>query len=343
MNDLDNMIKTNNIDFNQVKKNCDMIRKEISKIVVGYESVVDDLLICLITKGHMFMLGVPGIAKTTLAKSFSEITGLSWNRVQFTQDLLPADVIGHYYYNQKTGEFQLRKGPIFSEIVLADEINRAPPKTQSALIEAMQEKQVTIEGTTLKLPDPFIVIATKNPVETEGVYPLPEAQLDRFLYRVDMNYLEPGLELSMLKMKNENRTVKLEKIDKKVIQNLIGLHHNIFADKSVLEYILNIIAETRNNDKLVVGASPRAGEHLLYAAKAYALIHGRGYVIPDDVKAVVPKVLVHRIMLSAESEFEGLSTEKMIDEILNKVEVPEILVKQQSVKLDKIFSNMPQS
>lgn len=325
MNKIEEKIITSKIDFEQVKKNCDKIKNEIGKIVVGYEDVVDDLLICLITQGHMFMLGVPGIAKTTLAKTFSEITGLSWNRVQFTQDLLPADVIGHYYFNQKTSEFELRKGPIFGEIVLADEINRAPPKTQSALIEAMQEKQVTIEGTTLKLPHPFLVIATKNPIETEGVYPLPEAQLDRFLYRVDMDYLEPDLELSMLKMKNENTYEKLEKVDKKIIQNLIGLHHEIFADKSILEYILNIIAETRNNEKLVVGASPRAGEHLLYAAKAYALIHGRGYVIPDDVKKVVIKVLSHRIILSAESEFEGISKEKIIDDILSMVEVPEIL------------------
>jgi len=328
MKNIDEKIMISKIDFEDVKNNCDKIKSEIGKIVVGYEDVVDDLLICLITQGHMFMLGVPGIAKTTLAKTFSEITGLSWNRVQFTQDLLPADVIGHYYFNQKNSEFELRKGPIFGEIILADEINRAPPKTQSALIEAMQEKQVTIEGTTLKLPNPFLVIATKNPVETEGVYPLPEAQLDRFLYRVDMNYLQPAEELLMLEMKNKDDYKKLEKVDKKIIQNLIGLHHEIFADSSILEYILNIVAETRNNDKIVVGASPRAGEHLLYAAKAYALIHGRGYVIPDDVKSVIPKVLVHRIILSAESEFEGISKEKIIDDILSKVEVPKILVSE---------------
>lgn len=284
--------KTSSVDFEQVKKNCDIIKNEVGKVVVGYESIVDDLLICLITQGHMFMLGVPGIAKTTLAKTFSEVTGLSWGRVQFTQDLLPSDVIGHYYYNQKSGEFELRKGPIFNEIILADEINRAPPKTQSALIEAMQEKQVTIEGTTLMLPNPFIVIATKNPIETEGVYPLPEAQLDRFLYRVNMDYLEPDLELSMLRQKNENKYKKLKTVDKNIIQDLIGLHHQIYADESILIYILNILAETRSNDTLVFGASPRAGEHLLYAAKAYALIHGREYVIPDDVKKVVPRFSV---------------------------------------------------
>lgn len=324
MSELEEIIKTSSVDFEQVKKNCDMIKNEIGKIVVGYENVVDDLLICLITQGHMFMLGVPGIAKTTLAKAFSDVTGLSWNRVSFTQDLLPSDIIGHYYYNQKTGEFELRKGPIFNEIVLADEINRAPPKTQSALIEAMQEKQVTIEGTTLNLPSPFVVIATKNPIETEGVYPLPEAQLDRFLYRVNMDYLEPDLELSMLKRKNKNEYKPLKTVDNKIIRQLIGLHNEIYADESILTYILNIIAETRSNDKLVVGASPRAGEHLLYAAKAQALIEGRGYVIPDDVKKVVTKVLSHRIILSAESEFEGISNEKIMDDILDMVEVPKI-------------------
>lgn len=316
--------KNSNIDLKMVKKNCDIIREEIGKVVVGYEEVVDDLLVCLITQGHMFMLGVPGIAKTTLAKAFSEVTGLTWGRVQFTQDLLPSDIIGHYYYDQKTSEFQLRRGTIFNEILLADEINRAPPKTQSALIESMQERQVTIEGTTLKLPDPFLVIATKNPVETEGVYPLPEAQLDRFLYRVNMDYLEPDLELSMLRRKNDSKSVVLKKLAKADVKNLIGLHHQVYADESVLLYILNILTETRGNEKIVFGASPRAGEHLLYAAKAYALINGRDYVIPDDVKKVVPKVLGHRIILSAESEFEGLSTDKIIDDILGSVDVSEI-------------------
>ena len=271
------------------------------------------------------MLGIPGIAKTTLAKAFSTATGLSWNRVQFTQDLLPADIIGHYYFNQKTSSFELRKGAIFSEIVLADEINRAPPKTQSALIEAMQEKQVTIEGTTLELPMPFLVIATKNPIETEGVYPLPEAQLDRFLYRVTMDYLERDRELEMLQRKSENDDQPVETVAKNVVQKLVGMHHKVYADESILSYILNILAETRNNSLLVLSGSPRAGEHLLYASKAYALIHGRDYVIPDDVKHVTPKVLGHRLILSAESELEGVSTEKVVDDILSSVKVPDIL------------------
>ena len=316
------------IDFEAVRNTCDSIRKEIGKVVVGYEDVIDDFLVCMITQSHMFMLGIPGVAKTTLAKTFSAVTGLSWNRVQFTQDLLPSDIIGHYYFNQKSNEFELRKGPIFSEILLADEINRAPPKTQSALIEAMQEKQVTIEGTTLELPRPFMVIATKNPVETEGVYPLPEAQLDRFLYRVNMDYLESDLELEMLRRKSENNDSQINVVGRDFVKKLVGMHHKVYADESILKYILNILAKTRSSDMLVLGGSPRAGEHLLYAAKAYTLIHGRDYVIPDYVKKVVPNVLGHRLILSAESELEGLSSDKVVDDILDSVEVPDVLSPQ---------------
>jgi MoxR-like ATPase len=316
--------KSSRIDLPQVKKTCDTIRSEVSKVVVGYEDVVDDFLVCLITPGHMFMLGIPGIAKTTLAKTFSAVTGFSWSRIQFTQDLLPSDIIGHYYFDQKKNVFLLRKGPVFNEIILADEINRAPPKTQSALIEAMQERQVTIEGTTLPLPHPFLVIATKNPIETEGVYPLPEAQLDRFLFKVSMDYLDADDEFLMLKRKNENNEQTVTPLSPTAVRTLIGLHHKIHVDDSIMKYILGILAETRKSSKLVLGGSPRAGEHLLYAAKAYALIHGKEYVIPDDVKKVAPKVLAHRIILSAESELEGHTTDKVIDDILRTVPVPEL-------------------
>jgi len=320
------MSKPKSLKPEKIKTICDNIREQIGEVVVGYENVVDDLLVCLITKGHLFMIGVPGIAKTTLAKTFSIATGLSWNRVQFTQDLLPSDILGHYYFDQKNSSFKLRKGPIFGEIILADEINRAPPKTQSALIEAMQEKQVTIEGKTFPLPEPFLVIATKNPVETEGVYPLPEAQLDRFLYSVQMDYLPTEQELQMLHNKNDFN------VNSKDLQNpisdvnkLIGKHHQVYADKSVITYILNIINETRNNQQIGMGASPRAGEHMLYAAKAYALIQGRDFVIPDYVKTVAPKILRHRLILSTESELEGISTEKIIDDILTSIEIPNFI------------------
>ncbi len=320
------MTKEASFNLQDVKTTCDTIRKEVGKVVVGYQDIVDDLLACLITKGHLFMIGVPGLAKTTLAKTFSMVTGLSWNRIQFTQDMLPSDIIGHYFFDQKDSTFKLRKGPVFGEVILADEINRAPPKTQSALIEAMQEKQVTIEGTTLSLPDPFFVIATKNPIETEGVYPLPEAQLDRFLFSVKMDYLPPDEELAMLYRKNENNNgSKISPADSRAVRQLIGLHHQVYVDKSVMTYILNIVEETRNNPHLVIGASPRAGEHLLYATKAYALIHGRDYVIPDYVKKVAPKVLSHRLILATDAELEGVSTDKIIDDILTSAEIPDFI------------------
>ena len=320
------MSKQKSLKPEKIKIICDNVREQIGEVVVGYENVIDDLLVCLITKGHLFMIGVPGIAKTTLAKTFSTATGLSWNRVQFTQDLLPSDIIGHYYFNQKNSSFELRKGPIFGEIILADEINRAPPKTQSALIEAMQEKQVTIEGKTFPLPEPFLVIATKNPVETEGVYPLPEAQLDRFLYSVQMDYLPTEQELQMLHNKNKpdmnDKDLKNPISD---VNKLIGRHHQVYADKSIIKYILNIINETRNNQQISMGASPRAGEHMLYASKAYALIQGRDYVIPDYIKTIAPKILRHRIILSTEAELEGISTEKIIDDILTSIEIPNFI------------------
>lgn len=313
------------IDVKHVHDIFTQIRDQIGKVVIGYESVVEDLLVCLITKGHLYMIGVPGIAKTTLAKSFATVTGLSWNRVQFTQDILPADIIGHYYFDQKESTFKLRKGPVFGEIVLADEINRATPKTQSALIEAMQERQVTIEGKTLKLPNPFLVIATKNPIETEGVYPLPEAQLDRFLYSISMDYLPRNMEEMMLLRKNEDQREYLDVI-KPIpdVSSIIGLHHQIHADETIIRYIMNIVEATRSNEHLLMGASPRAAEHLLYASKALALIQGKEYVIPDMVKKVAPKVLGHRLILSTEADLEGISAQKIIQDILSTVEIPDM-------------------
>jgi len=320
------MKKQQTIDPIQVKTICDAIREQINRVVIGYEEVIDDLLVCLIAKGHLFMIGVPGIAKTTLAKTFSQVTGFNWNRIQFTQDMLPSDILGHYYYDQEKNTFELRKGPVFGELILADEINRAPPKTQSALIEAMQEKQVTIEGNTQQLPEPFLVIATKNPVETEGVYPLPEAQLDRFLFSVQMDYLSFDKELAMLEHKNNVYQEAIAAL--KPVQNvklLIDSHHHVHADASILTYILRIIHETRNHEHIVMGASPRAAEYMLYAAKAYALIHGSDYVIPDYVKVIAPKVLSHRIILSTEADIEGVSAEKIIDDILQHVEIPDFI------------------
>ncbi|MGM0405538.1 MAG: AAA family ATPase [Thermoplasmatota archaeon] len=310
-------------DIERYGKKFEEIRKNVGKVIVGYEEVIDDFLICLMTGGHLLLEGVPGIAKTTLIKAFTEAVGLGYERIQFTQDLLPADISGHYYYNQKTGEFELRKGPIFAQILMADEINRAPPKTQSALIEAMQEKQVTIEGNTFPLPDPFLVIATRNPIETEGVYPLPEAQLDRFMIKSDMSYLSKGEELDMLKMKNDSSSSNIDKIDGRFGSQIIGLYHNVHVSDPILEYIRDLIIETRNIEELLLGASPRAAEQLLYASKARALLNGRDYVIPDDVKSIVPKVLNHRLILSIDAELEDVNKLDVIDEILQeRVEAP---------------------
>ncbi len=312
------------------KDKLDQVRKEVNKVIVGYDDVIDDFIICLITGGHILLEGVPGIAKTTMIKVFTKAVGLDYERIQFTQDMLPADISGHYYFDQQNSGFELRKGPIFAQVLMADEINRAPPKTQSALIEAMQEKQVTIEGKTLRLPDPFLVIATRNPIETEGVYPLPEAQLDRFMIKSDMGYISPEEELHMLKNKNEDEKIKSEdqlrkvkKVGNDLGHEIKGLHKNVFVSDDVIKYIRDIILETRNVENLVLGASPRAGEQLLYASKAYAIIKGRNYVIPDDVKVVGGKVLPHRLILSVEAELEDLTEKEVVDEIVeNKVEAP---------------------
>lgn len=313
------------LDVSKIQQICELVKSEIGEVIVGNEAVIDDLLICLMCKGHLFMIGVPGIAKTTLAKTFAMVTGLSWNRVQFTQDLLPADILGHFYFDQQKNEFKMRKGPVFNELILADEINRSSPKTQSALIEAMQERQVTIEGKTMMLPQPFLVIATKNPIETEGIYPLPEAQLDRFLLSVEMDYLSKDDELKMLQRKNENVQDSIQVSPIEEVNSLTGLHHQVHVADSVLSYLMDIIEKTRNHDHIVMGASPRAGEQLLYATKAFALIHGRDYVIPDDVKTVAFKVLSHRLILSTEAELDGISTHKIIDDILSKVSVPDMV------------------
>lgn len=323
------MEKLNEVE--EYREKIDLVREEVNKVIVGYDEVIDDFLICLITGGHILLEGVPGIAKTTMIKVFTKAVGLEYERIQFTQDMLPADISGHYYFDQQNSEFELRKGPIFAQVLMADEINRAPPKTQSALIEAMQEKQVTIEGKTLHLPDPFLVIATRNPIETEGVYPLPEAQLDRFMIKSDMEYISPDKELDMLKNKNkkekepesDDELTKVNKVGKDLGHEIKGLHRDVFVSENVLEYIRDIILQTRNVEQLVLGASPRGGEQLLYASKAYAVIKGRNYVIPDDVKIVAEKVLPHRLILAVEAELEDLTEKEVVDEILeNKVEAP---------------------
>lgn len=298
------------------------VKSEVGKSVVGYEEQIEDFLICLLTEGHLLIEGVPGVAKTTLAKAFSSVCGLSYRRIQFTQDLLPADITGHYFFNQRSAEFEVRKGPLFADLVLADEINRAPPKTQSALLEAMQERQVTIEGETFDLPSPFMVLATLNPIETEGVYPLPEAQIDRFMIKSNMDYLDEKREIDILRLKSDVEAAVEMAMTRSSILEMKDDAQRIYAHSSILQYVEGIARATRSVDELDLGLSPRGAIHLLRTAKARAYIHGRDYAIPDDVKAMAHKVVDHRLILSPEADLGGMTKATITDSILSQVPVP---------------------
>jgi MoxR-like ATPase len=298
------------------------VKAEVGKSVVGYEEQVEDFMICLLTRGHLLIEGVPGVAKTTLSKAFSAVCGLSYKRIQFTQDLLPADITGHYFFNQRSAEFEIRKGPLFADLILADEINRAPPKTQSALLEAMQERQVTIEGNTFDLPDPFTVIATLNPIETEGVYPLPEAQIDRFMVKSKMDYLKKNQEIDILKLKTSQEEGPNIVLARDAIMDMSKDISRIFTHPSILDYVEEIAVATRRMEELELGLSPRGAIHLLQTARAHAYIHGRGYTIPDDVKAMAHKVLDHRLIMSPEAELGGMTRGSLTDTVLSTVPVP---------------------
>jgi len=299
-----------------------VVKTEVGKVVVGYEEQIDDFIICLLTQGHLLIEGVPGVAKTTLAKAFAKVCGLSYRRIQFTQDLLPADITGHYFFNQRSAEFEVRKGPLFADLVLTDEINRAPPKTQSALLEAMQEKQVTIDGTPFDLPNPFMVLATLNPIETEGVYPLPEAQIDRFMIKSHMDYLDEKQELEILKLKGEPDATPSIVLSRDAIIEMSSDVVNMFMHESVLGYVESIARATRNLEELDLGLSPRGAIHLMQTAKAHAYINNRTYVIPDDVKAMSHKVIDHRLIMTPEAELGGMTRGGITDSVLSSVPVP---------------------
>ncbi len=299
------------------------ILREVEKAVVGKEDVVELLTIALLSSGHVLIEGIPGVAKTTIAKAFSSAIGLKFSRIQLTPDLLPADITGIYYYDQKTGEWTVKYGPIFANVVLADEINRAQPKTQSALLEAMQEKQVTIEGTTHRLPEPFMVIATMNPLEHEGVYVLPEAQLDRFMLKIEIGFPPKEEEIQLLTRKSRMDFGAVNPVvTREELLDLMKKAMEVKVSEGIIEYIYNLVSKTRTDERLLFGASPRAGEHLLYAAKASAFLDGRDYVIPDDVKKVAVSVLSHRVILKAEYELEGLKAKDVVEDIVRETEVP---------------------
>jgi MoxR-like ATPase len=295
------------------------IFSEIGKVYVGPAERVELLLIALLARGHVLLEGVPGVAKTTLVKAFADTLGCTFKRIQFTPDLLPADITGTYVLDVPTGNFVLRHGPVFAQVVLGDEINRAPAKTQSALLEAMQESQVTIDGTTEHLPPPFLVLATQNPVEHEGVYPLPEAQVDRFLMKVEVPYPNREEERRILKTHEREAARVAPVLSPETILRWQARTEDVHVEDEVVDYIVSLSEFTRRHAQVALGASPRASLALMRAAKARALLHGRDYVLPDDVKALAMAVLGHRIVLKPEVEADGVAASRVIAEATARV------------------------
>ncbi len=299
------------------------VLREMESVVVGKREDIMIILASLIARGHILLEGVPGVAKTTMAKAVASALDLSFKRIQFTPDLLPSDIVGTMVYDPRSSDFRLRKGPIFANIVLADEINRASPRTQSALLEAMQEKQVTIEGNTLPLPEPFMVIATQNPIELEGTFPLPEAQTDRFLVKLEISYPTRNELINILKKLREIEKWPIKPVvGKDELEELTNTLWNIHVSEELMGYIVDIVGETRKHPSVKLGGSPRAAISLLQVSRSLALLNGREYVIPDDVKTAAKPVLVHRIILKPEAEIEGQTPNQVIDEVLKKVPVP---------------------
>ncbi len=309
--------------YEALRERAALVRRAIGRVFIGSDAVVESLLIALLSRGHILLEGVPGVAKTTLVRAFAEALDTSFRRVQFTPDLLPSDITGVYIPNLQTQAFNLRRGPIFANVVLGDEINRAPAKTQSALLEAMQERQVTIEGETHKLPDPFLVLATQNPLEQEGVYPLPEAQLDRFLLKVVIGY--PSAEQELLVLQTHHREV--ERVSAMVsegeMQRWQTLAEQVRVADELARYIIALTRYTRDHNQVQLGASPRAALGLLRASKARAALQGRDYVLPDDVRALAPLVLTHRLILHAEAELSGARALEIVRQALHKVRYSE--------------------
>lgn len=295
------------------------VKNEVAKVYVGSDHLTEMLLTTLVAGGHALLEGVPGVAKTTLVKAFAQTLACSFRRIQFTPDLLPSDVTGTYILDMRDNTFVLREGPVFANILLGDEINRAPAKTQSALLEAMQESQVTIEGQTKALEPPFMVLATQNPIEHEGTYPLPEAQVDRFLIKLQMGYPAAGQEREMLRCHSRPTEPVEALLSPKRIIELQTLATTVRVDDELLDYIVALATFTREHPRAYLGASPRASLMLLRAARAQALIQGRAYVLPDDIKRLAPLVFGHRILLAPEAELEGLAAESIIAEALTKV------------------------
>jgi len=308
------------------------VKKEVGKRIVGQEAMVDRLLIGLLTGGHILLEGVPGLAKTLAVRSVAEVIRTQFQRIQFTPDLLPADIIGTMVFDQKTNEFYPRRGPLFANLILADEINRAPAKVQSALLEAMQEMQVTIGGETHDLAEPFLVLATQNPIEHEGTYPLPEAQLDRFMLKIRVGYPSREEEKEILWRMSSGRPIELQVVaEPSEIMKMRSAIAELYMDQKLVDYVVNVVRATREPQSvglhevrplIAYGASPRATIYLAQAARAHAFLQGRAYVVPEDVKAIAPDVLRHRVLLTFEAEAEDVSSDDVISKILEAVDIP---------------------
>lgn len=323
----DNLNFTSRLDLSALMQSIDAVKSEINSVIVGQHKMIDQLLVAILSNGHVLLEGVPGVAKTISAKLLAKTLTLDFSRIQFTPDLMPSDILGTSVFDLSSSKFNFKKGPIFSNFVLIDEINRAPAKTQAALFEVMEERQITIEGTTYAMEAPFLVIATQNPIEQEGTYRLPEAQLDRFLFKIAIDYPKLDEEIAILQRENalQDRS-KLENIQKILSQSDIlkyqGIVKHIVIEPQLIEYIAKIVTNTRENAFLYLGASPRASIAILNAAKGYAALRGRDFVTPEDIKESAVPVLRHRVMVAPEREMEGLTSEQIIKQIVDTVEIP---------------------
>lgn len=315
------------VDLTHLSERVKNMRDEIGKVIVGQDHMIDLLITALLADGHVLIEGVPGVAKTLTAKLFSKIISANFSRVQFTPDLMPSDVVGTSVFNVKNSEFEFKPGPIFSNIVLIDEINRAPAKTQAALFEVMEERQVTVDGHTHKMKAPYMVLATQNPIEHEGTYRLPEAQLDRFLFKIVVDYPELEEEVDIISRQHARSGIQpLDEINPVLktedIAAMKTFAQQVHVEENIIRYIAQIVQETRNNPLLFLGASPRASIAILNASKSFAIIQGRDFINPEDIKRVAMPILRHRIALSPEKEMEGISPDLVVEQIINKIEVP---------------------
>ena len=323
----DDLNFNNRIPLDDLKESVEQIKSELRKVIIGQDNFVELLIVALLADGHVLIEGVPGIAKTVTAKLFAKVLKTDFSRIQFTPDLMPSDVLGTSVLNMKISDFEFKKGPIFSNIVLIDEINRAPAKTQAALFETMEERQASIDGITYKFESPFMVLATQNPIEQEGTYALPEAQLDRFIFKIKVDYPSLEDEIKIIASHHERKGEAPQSrinaiLDTKSLEDYKNKTQGIVVEEKIIKYIAEIVSKTRNHPHLYLGGSPRASIAILNTSKAFAAINGRDFVIPEDVKRALIPVLNHRVILTPEREMEGMTTENIIEMIVQSVEVP---------------------